>query len=421
MQMLPSSSTKVVSALILILCVGLALPARAQQAAAAKSSQEEINQQLLDRIQELEKQIQQMKAQPVAAVSPAPAAPPVIESPAEVPQVHEVASRLQLNVFGDVGFEATDAKHVSSNTFEVGSMDLFMTSRLSDRTSLLGEILFIGASDNSITPDIERLLFQYRQNDYFGFGVGRYHSSIGYYNTAFHQGAWFETAIGRPFMYAFDDEGGFLPLQEVGVTTYGKIPSGKWGLSYVAEIGNGRDHLLGGEPAQNAQDSNNGKSFNVALFARPSVLPNVELGFSIYHDYLTFSDNINHGELIATVHATYLNSKYEFLNEAMLVRHTGSSTGAPGVFHTPAFYTQFSRAFGKYRPYFRYQYINAGEGEPIYGDPTDGPVVGRRQAPTVGVRYDFNEHAAFKLQYDRMTIRSVGTSNQLDSQFAFTF
>jgi hypothetical protein len=47
--------------------------------------------------------------------------------------------------------------------------------------------------------------------------------------------------------------------------------------------------------------------------------------------------------------------------------------------------------------------------------------VGRRQAPSVGVRYDFNEHAAFKLQYDRMTIRGEGSSNQLDSQFAFTF
>jgi hypothetical protein len=300
-------------------------------------------------------------------------------------------------------------------------MDLFMTSRLSEKTSLLGEVLFIAAEDNSISLDIERLLFQYKQNDYFGFGVGRYHTSIGYYNTAFHQGAWFETAIGRPFMYAFDDEGGFLPLQEVGVTTYGKIPSGKLGLNYVAEVGNGRNHLLGGEPAQNAQDTNNGKSVNVELFARPSALPDAEFGFSIYHDYVTFSDNINHDELIATVHAIYVNSKYEFLNEAMMVRHADSSTGAPGAFHTPAFYTQFSRAFGKYRPYFRYQYINAGVDEPIYGDPTDGPVVGRRQSPSAGLRYDFNEHAAFKLQYDRMTIRGEGSSNQLDSQFAFTF
>src|SRR5712664_4495308 len=71
-----------------------------------------------------------------------------------------------------------------------------------------------------------------------------------YYNTAFHQGAWFQTTIERPFMYASDDEDGFLPLQEVGVTINGQIPSGKLGLNYVAEIGNGRGRLLGSEPAQ---------------------------------------------------------------------------------------------------------------------------------------------------------------------------
>jgi hypothetical protein len=105
----------------------------------------------------------------------------------------------------------------------------------------------------------------------------------------------------------------------------------------------------------------------------------------------------------------------------MLVRHVGSSTNAPGVFHTPAFYSQFSRKFGRYRPYFRYQYINAGVDEPIYGDPTDGPVVGRRNGPSLGLRYDFTAHTAFKLQYDRMQRRGIPTSNGLDSQFAFTF
>ena len=298
---------------------------------------------------------------------------------------------------------------------------MLFRSRLSQKVSALAEVLFIAADDNTISPDVERLLLQYRSNDYFTAAIGRYHTSIGYYNTAFHQGAWFQTTVDRPFMYAFDDQGGFLPLQEVGITTSGLIPSGKLGLSYVAEVGNGRDHLLGAEPAQNAQDSNNGKSVDFALSAHPAWMSGADVGFSIYHDYLTFSDNVNHSELISTVHVVYVNSTYELLNEGMLVRHVGSSTGAPGVFHTPAFYTQFSRRVRSYRPYFRYQYINAGVNEPIYGDPTDGPVVGRRNGPSLGVRYDFTEHTAFKLQYDRAQRRGVPSSNGLDTQFAFTF
>jgi len=242
-----------------------------------------------------------------------------------------------------------------------------------------------------------------------------------YYNTAFHQGAWFQTTIERPFMYASDDEDGFLPLQEVGVTINGQIPSGKLGLNYVAEIGNGRGRLLGSEPAQSFRDTNNGKSFNLALYVHPSWIPELQTGFTIYHDYLTFSDNINHSELISTAYAVYASSNYEFLNEVMLVRHTVSSTGAPGVFHTPGFYTQFSRRFGKYRPYFRYTYLNAGVAEPIYGDPADGTVLGRRNGPTIGLRYDLNDHSAFKLQYNHIAQRGQKNSNELLTQFSFAF
>lgn len=408
-----SSLLRVPRIISLSLIMTFAVSVRAQQANSGATSQNDVNQQLLQRINELEAKVKQLEEKQAA---PAPAPEPVVEGPS----VNSVNDRLKLNVFGDVGYEANDLKP-SHNTFEIGSLDLFMTAHVSEKVSALGEILFIAQSDNSITPDVERLLLQYRHNDYFTAGIGRYHTSIGYYNTAYHQGAWFQTAIDRPFMYAFDDEGGFLPLQEVGVTTSGLIPSGKLGLSYVAEVGNGRNHLLGGEPAQNAQDSNNGKAVNIALSARPGWLQGLDVGFSMYHDYLTFSDNINHSELISTVHVVYVNSTYEFLNEAMLVRHVGSSNGGPGVFHTPAFYTQLSRKFGAYHPYFRYQYINAGVNEPIYGDPTDGPVVGRRNGPSLGLRYDFTEHTAFKLQYDRLQERGVPTSNGLDTQFAFTF
>jgi hypothetical protein len=346
--------------------------------------------------------------------------PPTPSSAAQESQDNSSVPSVKLRMFGDVGYDASDQKG-DNNSFHIGTLDLFMTGVLTDRVSVLGEVLFVPLKDNSIGVDIERLLLQYKHNDYFNFGIGRYHSSIGYYNTAFHQGAWFQTAVDRPFMYAFDEQGGFLPLQEVGVTVSGQIPSGRLGLHYVAEVGNGRAHLLGSDPAQNFQDTNNGKSFNFALSAHPRGIPGLEAGFSTYHDKLTFSDNINHSELISTVYVVYEISKYELLNEGMLVRHTGSLSGAPAVFHTPAFYTQFSRRFGKYRPYFRYSYVNAGVAEPIYGDPADGPIVGRRNGPTLGLRYDLNDHAAFKLQYDHLAQRGQKSFNALETQFSFAF
>jgi hypothetical protein len=308
---------------------------------------------------------------------------------------------------------------------------MFMTGQLTDRVSALGEVLFTTSSvDNSISPDVERLLLTYRQNDHLKASIGRYHTSIGYYDPTFHRGEWFQTAIGPPFMYAFDDEGGAFPLQEVGAQLSGQLPSGRLGLEYIAEVGNGANHFLGAEIAQNDHDTNNGKSFNLGLSAHPSRFPGLDVGFSVYHDYLTFAGLLpNHSELISTVYVVYTNSKYEILNEGEVTRHVGTIDGGPGTFNTPAFYTQFSRGFGKYRPYFRYQYFNAGATDPIYGNPALGLSLGRRNGPSLGLRFDFNDHAAVKFQYDHFDFRgletgnpyAVQTSNGIVAEFSFAY
>ncbi|MFZ3218194.1 MAG: hypothetical protein WA192_19215 [Candidatus Acidiferrales bacterium] len=424
---------KICSSLILCFCAGISLPAQAQQAPNPPATQDELNKQLLQRVQELEEEVKQLKEQTATAPTtpPAPAAatvsapPPPAPEPAplpDMPSVNEVAPRLKLVVFGDVGAQVYN--HIP-DTFEFGSLDLFMRARLSDKVSTLGEVLFIAQSDNSIGVDVERLLLQYRQNDYFSVAAGRFHTWVGYYNTAFNKGEFLETTTDRPFVYAFDDTGGVLPMQEVGVTVTGKIPSGSLGLNYVVEAGNGRAWGLNTEPTQNNQDANNSKSINGGLFMRPDRFAGLQLGFSLRHDNLSIPGPAI-GETIVTAHAVFINPHYEILNEAVLVRHAES--GGP-VFETSAFYTQFSRAFGAFRPYFRYQYFNAPSDDPVYfyaSQNTYAPLyvtsfVGRLNGPSLGIRYDFTEHSALKLQYDRFSLRGLNTENGLTSQLAFTF
>jgi hypothetical protein len=419
-----------------VLAVNQILPTSAYADDPAHEAEHDVILHMNEQIQELQAKVKELEARLNTITPTAPAHAVGVDAPVSAPslgaprlptpspsqesQDDNALPGVKLRMIGDMGYRVSD-QHGKTNSFHIGTLNLFMTGALSERVSILGEVLFIPREGNILDTDVERLLLQYKHNDYLNFCIGRYHSSIGYYNTAFHQGAWFQTTIDRPFMYASDDEDGFLPLQEVGATINGQIPSGKLGLNYVAEIGNGRARLLGSEPAQSFRDTNNGKSFNLALFARPSWTPGLQTGFSIYHDYLTFSDNIDHSELISTAYAVYESSNYEFLNEVMLVRHTGSITGAPGVFHTPGFYTQFSRRFGKYHPYFRYAYLNAGVAEPIYGDPADGTVLRRRNGPTIGLRYDLNDHSAFKLQYNHVAQRGQENFNELLTQFSFAF
>jgi hypothetical protein len=409
---------------ILVSLLLLAPVAPAQQAADTAASQSEINQQLLLRIQELEKEVQALKQSQTATSTPvpAPAPAPPPETVVEMPSLNEVAPRIKLIVFGDVG--ASVLSHVPS-TFEFGSLDLFMTARLSDKVSTLGEALFIAQSDNSVGVDVERLLLNYRPSDYFNVSVGRYHTWVGYYNTAFNKAAFLETAVDRPFFYQFDDTGGFLPMQDIGVNISGKIPSGKLGLNYVLEVGNGRAWGSNVEPAQNFQDANDSKSINGGLFVRPEKISGLQVGFSLRHDNLTVPGPPV-GETIGTVHAVLTNGKYEILNEGVLVRHVQPS--GP-VFNTGAFYSQWSRAFGNWRPYFRYQYFNAPSDDPVwlYASPNAyAPLyvtsfVGRLNGPSIGVRYDFTQHSALKLQFDRYDMRGLQDANRVTSQVAFTF
>ena len=335
-NMKTASAPSVLRVLLLVssTLMTFALSAQAQQASNAATGPNDVTQQLLQRVNELEAKVKQLEANQ-AAPAPPPAPAPAPEPAFDLPTVHEVAPRLQTTVFGDLGYQYTE--HIP-NTFDFGSLDLFMRSRLSDKISTLGEVLFIAQSDNSVGLDVERLLLQYRQSDYLTASVGRYHTWVGYYNTAFNKGEFLETTTDRPFMYAFDDQGGVLPMQEVGITLTGKIPSGKMGLNYVAEVGNGRAWGLNAEPVQNYQDQNNSKSINGGLFMRPEAISGLQMGFSLRHDNLTIPGPAI-GETIATVHVVYINSSYELLNEGAFVRHAES--GGP-VFNTSAFYTQIS-------------------------------------------------------------------------------
>jgi hypothetical protein len=331
---------------------------------------------------------------------------------------------MRIRGFGDVSLHG-DTMKGDTTTFSLGQLDLFVTSDLSDKFRFLSEIVFEAGPDNiygvtegqenTFDVDVERYLLQYSYNDYLNIAAGRVHTSIGYYNTAYHHSTWLQTTTGRPFLFEFEDRGGILPIHNVGVSAFGRLPSGPLGLHYVAEVGNGRESRtpLLEEPVQNRISDTNHKDFNIALFARPEAIPGLQTGFSVYHNLLAPINSPKIGETILAAHAVLIRSKYEWLNEALLDRH--APAGSPIVFHTPGFYSQVSRQFGSLRPYFRYQYVNAPRHEPVFPD------VGLQHGPSIGLRYDASEFVALKFQYDRTFLRNQPTVDALTLQLGFTF
>ena len=331
---------------------------------------------------------------------------------------------LRIRGFGDISLHGGTQKG-DTTSFSLGQLDLFVTSDVSDKFKFLSEIVFeagptniygtFTGEPNSFGVDIERYLLQYSHNDYFNISAGRVHTAIGYYNTAYHHSSWLQTTTGRPFLFDFEDHGGILPIHTVGVSVSGQVPSGSLGLHYVAEVGNGRASRvpLVEEPVQNEIDDQNHKAFNLALFARPEAVPGLQAGLSFYRDVLAPLNEPRVGESILAGHVILERPKYEWLNEALLDRHTIQGTSL--AYNTPGFYSQISKQFGAYRPYFRYQYVNAPNNEPIFPD------VQLRAGPSAGLRFDASESVALKFQYDYTFLRNQPGVNDLALQLGFTF
>src|SRR6185437_4730215 len=91
-----------------------------------------------------------------------------------------------------------------------------------------------------------------------------YHTPIGYWNTAFHHGAWLETSIDRPGSVKVG--GTYTPIHFVGFLVEGNIPSGGAGLAYSVGVGNGRGDTIS-RPGD-AGVTNNFRACVVTVFAR---------------------------------------------------------------------------------------------------------------------------------------------------------
>ncbi len=413
-----------VQRIILLLSLGVVPGASAQQPPGAPAEDHLLIQQLLDRVKDLEAEVKRLRRPPdTIATEPAPlvVASPAVAPPAMDRAMHEPSAdtahdagtpSMQFRGFSDIDYRVSD--HDLPSTFSLGQFTLFITNRISDQFSVLGEVVIEADGTNAVGVDLERLLFRYTPNDYFNLSVGRYHTGIGYYSTAFHHSAWMQTTMGRPLLFEFEDGGGILPIHNVGLSATGRIPSGALGLHYIAEIGNGRTSrspLL--VTVQNKQDENNGKSVNVGVLSRPKAMPGFEAGVSIYHDRLYPDSGLNIVQNIFSAHAIYEGPRFEFLNEVVVLRHTVDSLRRD--FTIPAFYSQISKPFGKVRPYLRYEYINVPRDAPFFAD------VGLRHGPIAGIRYDFSEFAAYKIEYFRILQRELPAINGFRTQVSFTF
>ena len=325
--------------------------------------------------------------------------------------------RFRLHLYSDL-----DSWHQDNpggpNRFSVDEIDLFGTYALTPSLTALTEMVVdtSGSTSQAEVPiNVERLLLQYRVNDFLKIEAGQLRTSIGYYSTAYLRGAWFQTAITRPRMFAFEEDGGVLPLHLVGVSANGAIPSGPLGLHYVVETGNSR--IWGTDPASvPVQIAIGHDAFNVALAARPPAIPGLEAGFSDYHDLSLLSGLTVHRSMVSA-HIVYTANRFEFLNEGVYaaIRYDPANATAS----MSGFYSQLGYRVGRnWGPFVRVEKL-AVQASPFFGSMAG--IAPWRSIYSTGIRYDWNDHVALKLQLGHEADWGSPHYYQAAVQVAFAF
>jgi hypothetical protein len=225
----------------------------------------------------------------------------------------------------------------------------------------------------------------------------------------------------------------------------GKIPSGKLGLHWLAEVGNGKQtySLAAGPAPANVLSDHTGKSTNIGLIARPEKLDGFQAGFDWYQASLVpvvsllpgfgtptfaFPNAVGYyKQNIFVAHAVYITPKTELMLEDAEIRDMPRGSTRP--LYTSGGYAEASHAFGVLRPYARFQWLN-----PNFNDPNNA-WTGRWVGPTGGVRWDINAFIALKFEASHYAWKNFSTDEygnqqlplltktigQLGSQITYTF
>ena len=325
---------------------------------------------------------------------------------------------LELKGFGHVTFynDSSDIPEDETSAFALGGLDLFIISQLSEKLSFLNETVFEPTADGEYILDVERVILKYSVSDALSIAGGRFHTTLGHWNEAFHHGEWLQTSIGRPAVLRFEDDGGLLPMHMIGVSLKGGVDAGESNLDWTIEVGNGRG--VEPDPPQITVDANDAKAVNLSLGFQPASISGLRVGGGAYMDSIPGgAGHAKIAELILSGFAVYRTPHFELMAEYFDVSHDeqgGVNSRSAG------YYAQLSYSMDEWTPYLRYDVSDLADSDTFFAMTDD------TQTIAGGLRYDFEAWSAVKLQYGLTNTDPSGGGAGIDSsnlalQVSFAF
>jgi hypothetical protein len=303
----------------------------------------------------------------------------------------------QFNGFGHVEYSLQRANDATSSYFTVGENDFFVTSKLNNKISLLGEyvIRFNSNSATSFLPSIERTLVKFNYYKNHNIITGKIHSPLNYWNDVYHHGRLFFPTIDRPLSFSY-----LLPLHTLGVQFQGQN-LGHLNFGYDVVAGNG----ISSTDAFNASTRS---SLTAAVHIKP--VDGMRIGASYYSDYLPnntsgvhsghsgtkphYSGTLYKGGVqfrLSAFSFAYFNEKFEILNEFVYNRTKTDTLGKADNYSN--FLYAGLRIRDKHVPYFLVDYLHIDK-----KDLHAYPLITQKFA--LGYKHEFTTYINLKTQIE---------------------
>lgn len=391
---------------------------------------------LSERVRELENKsvVTPREAAPLTAVSPAqPESEPRMATPgsSDLTFLDDVT---WLHGFADVGLTYSGRRQGEGSKrkgFSVGALDFYLTPQLGTRFKSLVELIFEVNDEGETVAELERLQIGYAFSDSLSLWAGRYHTPLGYWNTAFHHGKQLQTTIQRPKFLDFEEEGGVVPTHMTGLWGTGAIRPGGGRLGYDLYIANGPKISGSGIDGNGKLDPNPFSDDNHDLavglhvsYDFPGALDGLRFGLhalrSEANAYDPSGTRISRSDLnLIGGYGAYTTDNWELIGEIYEFLNRDRSGGS-GTHASTLGFLQAGRLIGSFTPYTRFEFASLDQGDNYFSRLREGHSYRRGLA---GVRYDLTPKSALKLEanHTRIINRDRDDYFEISSQFSIRF
>ncbi|MEN9334155.1 MAG: hypothetical protein RLY35_1335 [Bacteroidota bacterium] len=315
---------------------------------------------------------------------------------------------IDLKMYGHMQYNMDKFDQDKNSYFSLGEQDFFVTAKLTDRISFLGEtvVKYDAATSAKFAPSIERAQMKW---DYFGnhsIIMGKIHTPVNTWNDEYHHGRLFFPTIDRPLFFST-----MVPVHTSGVSFRGQY-LGRLNFGYDLVIGNGIS-------STDAYDASTNKAVMAGMHIRPD--ENTRIGVSYYNDYMPINKpgvhsghaGYNSGYLgplnfeLYSLSIKRFTDQYEFMSESGYGINTTDSLGRAENFAS-----------------FNYLGVKVKEVSTIYAladfmhiaDNDLHSPRGKQMKTAIGYKYEFSETCNVKFQVERTISSDTHLNNQGDMQ-----